>query len=457
MTPLNLAPVFRPNARRAHTGALAASSHGSRPRVARRRAHSARPLLGLLAAALLACSRPAPGAASTSSTASAAQAKSIWVPTWIATQMATTPDNLPPAPGLAGTTLRQVIQPSLGGDRARVAFSNTFGDAPLTLKAAHVAPSSGGAAIGEGGGALLFDGKRSVTVQPGAWVMSDPLPLHVEAFANLSVTAALDETLPGAITGHPGSRTTSFFQASAAVDAPDLGGAAAIDHWYFVSRVDVSTDARARAVVTLGDSITDGRGSTTNQNDRWPNLLARRLHASPATAHVAVLNQGAGGNRILRDGIGPNMLARFDRDVLAVPHVSWLIVLAGINDIGTAGSARAAGQPAASAEDLIAAYRQMIGRAHDHGILVYGATLLPFEGFQGTGYYSPAAEADRQAVNAWLRGSGELDAVIDFDRSTRDPAAPTRLSPQVDGGDQLHPSAAGYRIMADAIDLHLFE
>jgi lysophospholipase L1-like esterase len=454
MQALNVDPPVCAKDGRARIAALGADllhRSSSKPR------RSARAiLLTALAGVVLACSpTPAPGGASAN--APAERSKITWVPTWLSTQMVTTPDNLPPAPGLAGTTLRQIIQPSLGGDRVRVAFSNTFGDAPLSVKAAHVAPSRGGAAIEPGGGALRFDGKSEVTLQPGAWVMSDPVAMQVAPFANLSVTAALDAVLPGAITGHPGSRTTSFLLPGAAVDAPDLVGAASADHWYFVSRVDVSTDARARAVVTLGDSITDGRGSTTNQNDRWPNLLARRLHAAPATAHVSVLNQGAGGNRILRDGIGPNMLARFDRDVLAVPHVSWLIILAGINDIGTAGSARAAGQPAASAEDLIAAYRQMIGRAHDHGILVYGATLLPFEGFQGAGYYSPAAEADRQAVNTWIRSSGELDAVIDFDASTRDPAAPRRLSAQVDGGDHLHPSAAGYRIMADAIDLHLFE
>jgi len=204
----------------------------------------------------------------------------------------------------------------------------------------------------------------------------------------------------------------------------------------------------------LGDSITDGRGSTTNKNDRWPNLLAQRLRANPATANIAVLNQGLGGNRLLRDGLGPNALARFDRDVLAVPGVRWVVVLEGVNDIGTAVAARSKGEPAATARDVIAAYRQIVTRAHSHGLRVYGATILPFEGFGA--YSSAQSEADRQAVNQWIRTGGELDGVIDFDAIARDPAQPARLSAFVDGGDHLHPSAAGYRIMADAIDLSLF-
>ena len=208
----------------------------------------------------------------------------------------------------------------------------------------------------------------------------------------------------------------------------------------------------------LGDSITDGRGSTTNKNDRWPNLLSQRLRANPATAEVAVLNGGMGGNRLLRDGIGPNALARFERDVLAVPGAKWLVVLEGVNDIGTAVDARKRGEPAATAADVIAAYRQMIVRAHSHGLRVYAATILPFEGFAA--YSSPQSEADRQEVNRWIRASagagGDLDGVIDFDAVARDPALPSRLREAVDGGDHLHPSAAGYRILADAIDLSLF-
>jgi lysophospholipase L1-like esterase len=256
------------------------------------------------------------------------------------------------------------------------------------------------------------------------------------------------------VTGHPGSRTTSYLQAGEATSAPDLPAAVRVDHWYYVNGIDVTADRAVGAVAILGDSITDGRGSTTNGNDRWPDNLARRLQARPETARVAVLNHGIGGNRLLRDGLGPNALARLDRDVLAQPGVRWLIVLEGINDIGTRVAARAKGEPAATAEDIVAAYEQIIARAQARGVRVYGATILPFEG--ASNYFTPDGEADRQKVNHWIRTSGRFDAVIDFDAATRDPQKPERLAPAVDGGDHLHPSAAGYRVMAEAVDLALF-
>jgi lysophospholipase L1-like esterase len=361
---------------------------------------------------------------------------------------------MPPAPGLAGQTLRQVIQPSLDGTRLRLTLSNAFGDGDLVVDSVHVARSKGGAAIDAASDrALTFDGAAAVTIPRGAQMVSDPLAFDVTAFVNLAVSVHF-ASVPAGLTGHPGSRTTSFVQAGNVAAAADLAGAVPVDHWYVLSGLDVWADARAAAIVVLGDSITDGRGSTTNKNDRWPNLLAQRLRANPGTAQVAVLNQGMGGNRLLRDGIGPNALARFDRDVLAVPGVRWVVVLEGVNDIGTAVGARARGEPAATARDVIAAYRQMIVRAHSHGLRVYGATILPFEGFAA--YSSAQSEADRQAVNQWIRAGGELDGVIDFDAIARDPAHPARLAASVDGGDHLHPSAAGYRILADSIDLSLF-
>ena len=260
--------------------------------------------------------------------------------------------------------------------------------------------------------------------------------------------------MPAEVTGHPGSRTTSYLLAGDAAAAAELPGATRVDHWYYVNGIDVQRDGRAGR--RRDPRRLDHRRPRldTNGNDRWPDILARRLAANRATAGVAVANHGIGGNRLLRDGLGPNALARLDRDVLALPGVRWLVVLEGINDIGTRVAARAKGESAATAEDIIAAYEQIVARAHARGVRVYGATILPFEG--AGFYFTPDGEADRQQVNAWIRTSGRFDAVIDFDAAMRDPQQPSRLAPAVDGGDHLHPSAAGYRIMADAIDLALF-
>ncbi|MEY4550094.1 MAG: hypothetical protein RL685_6289 [Pseudomonadota bacterium] len=362
-------------------------------------------------------------------------------------QQLTEPHNLPPAPGLANATLRQVIQLALGGERLRICFSNEFGNAPLTLRRARVALSKGGSAIEpQSNTVLTFGGSASVTLAPGATITSDELSLAVVAFAKLAITLAFDDAPPSDITGHPGSRTTSYLQPGAEVGALEMSAAQATDHWYFLSEVDVLTDARARAIVTLGDSLTDGRGSITNENNRWPNLLSRRLLARADTALLSVLNQGAGGNRVLEQGLGVPALARFERDVLGPPGVRWAVILEGINDLGAA--------PPATAAALIAAFREMSVKAHACGIKVIGGTIPPF---QGADYFTAAGEAARQAFNHWLRSSGELDGVIDFDQIMRDPAAPTRLSAAVDGGDHLHPCAEGYRIMADGIDLRLFQ
>jgi lysophospholipase L1-like esterase len=366
------------------------------------------------------------------------------------------PGNLPPAPGFVDTTLRQIVHVSIGGRTLRVRFSNEFGRAPLTLLAARVARSTGGSAIDPATDrALTFNGRPAAAIPEGAALVSDALEFELPQLSNLAVTIHVRGAPPD-VTGHPGSRTTSYLQAGNAVSAPALPDAVPVDHWYFLGGIEVRAPASAGAVVILGDSITDGRGSTTNGNDRWPDVLAKRLQASPATTEVAVLNAGLGGNRLLRDGLGPNALARLDRDVLARPGVRWLVVLEGVNDIGTAAGARAKREPAATADDIIGAYAQIIERARAHGIRVYGATVMPFEGFTYAGYYTPEGEADRRRVNEWIRTSGRFDAVIDFDAITGDPERPSRLSAAVDGGDHLHPSAAGYRIMGEAVELKLF-
>jgi lysophospholipase L1-like esterase len=266
------------------------------------------------------------------------------------------------------------------------------------------------------------------------------------------------EKEPGQQTGHPGSRATSYLARGDVVAAADLLDATKVEHWYFLAGVDARSSMMAASVVALGDSITDGHGSTTNGDDRWTDVLAERLQAAPATRFVGVLNEGIGGNHLLIDGLGPNALARFDRDVLAQPGAHTLIVLEGVNDLGglARGGDVAESEHHALVARILAAYQQIVMRAHAHGIQVAGATILPYT---GSDYYHPtaASEADRVAVNEWIRAAGHFDAVIDFDKVMRDPAHPDRLLPAYDCGDHLHPSPAGYRAMGEAIPLGLFQ
>jgi lysophospholipase L1-like esterase len=251
------------------------------------------------------------------------------------------------------------------------------------------------------------------------------------------------------VTGHPGSRCTSYLQAGDLVVATALPAPVPVVHWYILSGVEVWADQPGGVLAILGDSTTDGRGSTTDQNRRWPDDLARRLQGDPRTVRIGLLNEGIGGNRLLHDGLGPAALARLDRDVLEQGGVRWLIVFEGVNDIGTGP----ADDQEAIVREVIGAYEQIIRRAHAHRLCVYGATITPFgESF----YFSPAREAARQAVNRWIRTSGQFDAVIDFDAAVRDPANPTSLSASLDCGDHLHFSDKGYEVMAETVDLNLF-
>ncbi|QQQ79603.1 SGNH/GDSL hydrolase family protein [Saccharothrix sp. 6-C] len=390
-----------------------------------------------------------------------------WVHAWASAPQPTAPDNMPPAPFtraglvLADATLRQTVRPSTGGDRIRLRFSNAFGGAPLPLTAVTAALPAGGragvAAVEPGSvRPVTFRGRSSVVVPVGAQVVSDPLDLPVAAGADLTVTVFLaDGQASDSITSHPGSRTTSHLLAGDHAGADDLPGATSTDHWYFLSGVEVWSERAASAVVTLGDSLTDGRGSTTNGNDRWPDRLSARLRSHPATADVAVLNQGIGGNGVVSEGIGPTALARLDRDVLAQTGVAWLVVFEGVNDICTTAATAEAQERVV--EDLCAAYEQIVVRAHAHGIAVYGATLAPLGGNEAYDDPDGHREASRQAVNGWIRAGGVFDAVLDFDAAARDPRDHRRLLPAYDDGDHLHLTPAGYRALADAVPLELFE
>ena len=383
----------------------------------------------------------------------------VWVGSWAAAQQIPEPENSLSAADMTDMTMREIVHLSIGGATLRVHLSNAFGSEPLHFTSVHIAHplSTASAAIDPASDrALTFSGKNDVTVPAGAEYISDPIAYPAAALSNLAVTFHLDAA-PKRETGHPGSRATTYYMHGDAVSSQDMAGAKTVDHWYQLSGIDVEAPADAASVVVMGDSITDGHASITNGNDRWTDVLAERLQSSAETRDTGVLNAGIGGNHVLTDGLGPNALARFDRDVLAPASVRWLIVFEGANDL--AGLTRKGEVPAAGhallVQRILGAYEQIIIRAHAHGIRVIGATITPYI---GSDYYhpGPASEADRQAVNVWIREPGHFDAVIDFDKAVRDPKEPDRMLPAYDCGDHLHPGPAGYRVMGEAVPLSLF-
>lgn len=404
---------------------------------------------GLLSVALLFVLAAAPTAQSEN-----------WVGTWATavvarpvTPQAPVAPQAPQALQINNQTLRQVVHISVGGTSVRVIFSNVFGTAPLTIGAAHVALRATDAGIAAGSGRpLTFSGRPGTTIPAGAVMVSDAVALTVPPFADLAIDAYLPgDTASGSspLTVHNGALQTNYLsQPGNHAGAADFPVASTMAAWFFLGHVEVVPSGPAGAVVLFGDSLTDGTRSTPNTNNRWPDHLARRLLKQP-NVRMGVLNMGIAGNRLMTDGAGVNALARFDRDVIAQNGVTHLIVLEGINDLGQARE----NPPAV--DDLIAAHRQLIARARAKGLRVYAATMLPFEGTTFPGYYTPEKDAMRRAFNEWLRTSRAYDAVIDFDAAVRDPAAPSKLLPKYNGGDNLHLNDAGYEALANAVDLAL--
>jgi lysophospholipase L1-like esterase len=378
-----------------------------------------------------------------------------WVGTWGASPV------VDAAGSYNNQTLRVITHVSLGGEQVRVRVSNTFGTQPLEVGAAQVALRASGAAVVPGTGRKLsFGGSPSIVIPPGAVAVSDAVALAVPNGGDLAVSLYLAKNT-GAVTQHFLASQTSYVSAPGDVAANEDGApfATKIATWPFVSGVEVQAGAGARAIVTFGDSITDGFKSSADANARWPDHLARRLQAGGQK--VAVVNQAISGNRLWWDAnaavpiYGPSGLARFDRDVLSVTNASHVVLLLSINDIGQPGM-RNLTEQMVSAQQIIQGMRQLIAKSHARGLKIIGATLTPFDTYTGAGYFSAAGEAKRQAVNAWIRTGKEFDGVIDFDAAVRDPANPAKFLPAYDSGDHLHPNDAGYKAMGEAVDLSLF-
>ncbi|KAF9737336.1 hypothetical protein PMIN04_001275 [Paraphaeosphaeria minitans] len=396
-----------------------------------------------------------------------------WVDTWASMPQLTEPANLPPAPFnqtgavFVNSTLRQTLHTTVGASQIRLKISNAFGVTNLPITAVTIAlPVNGSAGVHQIVPSTLqkvtFSGKPSISIPNGALAVSDPVNFKIkpQTMLTVSIYLATGQTT-NSITSHPGSRTTSFWQFGDAVSAPALAISDATTqsaaHWYFVSAVEAWTPPSTGTLAIIGDSITDGRGSTTDRNNRWPDLLLARLQKDPWTAKIGIANMAAGGNRVLADGLGPNALGRVDRDVLSHPGVRYAMVFEGVNDMGTADATPAAQDAVYDA--LTCAYRQMVARLHAFGIPVLAATITPFgapANFSAQPYSNAHRERTRRRVNAFIRESATFDAVVDFDVMLADPEIPSRLARRYDSGDYLHPSPEGYRRMAELFPVGFF-
>jgi lysophospholipase L1-like esterase len=387
-----------------------------------------------------------------------------WVSAW-STAVQTAPNfpGLPPVPVFENQTIRMVVRPTLGATRVRVRLSNAFGTAPLKIGTAQVALAGAGSAlVPNTTQPLTFNGSTAITIPTGASMLSDPVSLKLSPLQEVAISLYVPEQTTGTTMHFWGQHDTYTSEPGDFTSKSEMPIAWARTSWYFLSGLEVVAPGGKGATVTFGDSITDGAGAKQGDYLDWPDLLANRIVANERSPRLAVVNEGIGGNRVLHDAAGVNALARLDRDVLAQPGVVNLIVLEGINDLGWPhmkprkqpdGSVRESPftQQLVTAKELITGLSQIVERSHQHGIRVFGATILPYE---GADYYTPEEEQKRQQVNQWIRTSGAFDGVIDFDSVTRDPEHPGRMRAEFDSGDHLHPSAAGYNAMAAAIDIH---
>jgi lysophospholipase L1-like esterase len=381
-----------------------------------------------------------------------------WVAAWgTAQQLAVPARAIPSAVAypqkVAAQTVRMVARVTVPGRAVRVALSNSFGYLPVRIDEAQVAALAEGSSIRPGSNrALTFGGGTSVMLAPGAQIYSDPIEFEVASQSDLVVSLYLSAD-SGPTTAHPIGLRNAWLAAGNQVAASKLQGASQFRSYLWLAGIDVLATPRAATIIAFGDSITDGFSTTLDADLPWPSILARRLAAQRNQPPRAVINMGISGNRVLREGAGSSALARFDRDVLSRPGVRWVLLLEAINDIGYSAIAGLPASEKATAEDIIGGYRMLIGRAHLHGLTIIGCTLTPFE---GVNTFTEAGEAMRQAVNKWIRDSGEFDAVVDFDAAIRDPASPRRMLAKFDSGDHIHPNDAGNKAMAEVIDLKLF-
>ena len=370
-----------------------------------------------------------------------------WVTTWATALQIAEPHNLPPEPGLAGNSFRQIVEVSIGGEQLRLHLSNLFNQEPTEILGVEIARAATQGAspeiLPDSSVELTFGGERAVTIAPGEEAVSDPIVFRLASREDLAITIHYGQVARSPMTSHPGSRTTSYIAAGNTSDfsAP----AATTDHWYTISAIDVIPRSPSAAIAVLGDSITDGRGTTTNGQNRWTDQLSRSLLEDPRTENLAVLNFGLGGNCILRGGNGPTAQSRYQRDLFGPCGVKYIILFEGTNDLGGSRDG------VQTAEDIKAVFRDIIREAHERKIQVIGATVTSAVGsfYQRDGEH----EKGRQALNAWIRESGEFDGIIDFDKMTAGPDDPTRLNPAfLFENDWLHLNADGYALMGGSID-----